>query len=688
VILIITYSGAFGGAERVLIDVAPAFGGDPVLACPEGPLAQVAREHGLTVLSLPARSLKARGGAGPAGLAAARLAAHAREIRQLVASLDPELVVAWGMRSGIAALAGPGLGCPIVFQHNDLLPSHAIRAVVRRAASRASLVLAPSRTVAEDLDPSGGLGDRLMVVPPGVDVERFDSRRASDPSEVLVLGAIVGWKRPDLALEACALARRQVPGLRLRLVGAPLTEDGGALVAELERRASAPDLAGAVELPGAVAHPVEELVRASCLLHCAEREPFGMAVLEALAAGRPVVVPASGGPAEIVDDSCGLLYRPGDPASAADAIVKVLGDPALADRLGAAGRERAKREFGLDRARRGYSRAVAPMLGGRARHRDAHTERAQDLAQARGPAASAECALLTVTHNSAGHLRALLTSTRRHLPRVPIVVVDCASDDGTVALARSFERTRTIALPDNVGFGRACNRGIAEISEPVTILVNPDVELLDDSLLGLVQEALLEDRDERLLAPLVLSPDGSRQDSVHPVPTSAADLVRSLVPPAAVPGRLGVALAPWRSRAPRRVGWAVGCALVARTETLRRMGPFDERIFLYGEDLDLGLRAAANGVETWFWPRARVIHHGAHSSAAAFGGEPFVLLAAARQGVVARHLGRWRAWVDGAAQALTFSSRLVLKRALGRPAAREREQLRALRDSRRSSAGC
>ncbi|HEY6397332.1 MAG TPA: hypothetical protein VIX82_07745, partial [Solirubrobacteraceae bacterium] len=117
-------------------------------------------------------------------------------------------------------------------------------------------------------------------------------------------------------------------------------------------------------------------------------------------------------------------------------------------------------------------------------------------------------------------------------------------------------------------------------------------------------------------------------------------------------------------------------------------GPFDERIFMYGEDLDLGLRAAANGVETWFWPRARVVHHGGHSSAAAFGGEPFVLLAAARQEVVARRLGRWRAGVDGAAQALTFSSRLVLKRALGRPAAREREQLRALRDSRRSSAGC
>jgi N-acetylglucosaminyl-diphospho-decaprenol L-rhamnosyltransferase len=670
-ILILSYSGAFGGAERVLVDLAPALAGDPVLACPDGPLANAARQRGLPVLALPSRSLAARGGARTGVMAAARLVAHARETRELVASLDPELVVAWGMRSAIAALTGPALGYPVVFEHHDLLPGKATGAVVRRAAHRASLVLVPSRTVADDLDPSGALEDRLLVVHPGVDVERFThDPPSSTPPTVLTLGAITAWKRPDLALEACALARRRVPELRVRIVGEPLSEDGAALLARLERRATASDLAGAVGLPGAVPDPAEELARATCLLHCAEREPFGMAVLEALAAGRPVVVPASGGPAEIVDDSCGLLYRPGDPTSAAEAMVKVLSDPALTERLGAAGRERAKREFGLETARSGYSRALAPLLSG------------QRDAGARDYAESAQCALLTVTHNSTGHLRALLASARRHLPDVPVVVVDSASDDGSVAVARSFERTRTIALPENVGFGRACNRGVAEITEPVTILVNPDVELLDDSLFALVRETLREDRGERLLAPLVLSSGGSRQDTVHPVPASAPDLVRALVPPAALPGRLGVALAPWRSRAPRRVGWAVGCALVARTETLRSLGPFDERIFLYGEDLDLGLHAAASGVETWFWPRARVVHHGAHASAIEFGGEPFARLAAGRRTVVARRLGAHRARLDDAAQALTFASRFALKRVLGRPAARERNQLRALARSR------
>ena len=230
-------------------------------------------------------------------------------------------------------------------------------------------------------------------------------------------------------------------------------------------------------------------------------------------------------------------------------------------------------------------------------------------------------ALVTVTHNSAAELEALLRSIDRHLPGVELVVVDSASNDETLAVARSGARVQTIALGQNVGFGRGCNIGVAAVTQPVTALVNPDVELLDDSLLALAGEALRP--PVRLLAPLVLNSDGSRQDTVHPRPTSPPDLGRVLVPTGLAPGRAALPLAPWRSNRRRRVGWAVGCALVARTDTLRRLGPFDERIFLYYEDLDLALRASDQAIETWFCPSARVVHHRAHSSDKEFGGEPF-----------------------------------------------------------------
>lgn len=656
-VLLLTYSGTMGGAERVLIEIAGALDGELCLVCPDGEVATAARAGGIRVLPSRARPLDLRASARDRVLAAVHLVAFAREARRLVRDLGPDLVIASGMRSALALLLGPGVGPPVVFQHSDMLPGDWIGHAVKFAAARADLVLVPSHAVAGELDD----GARTVVVHPGVATERFDGTQPpAQPPEVLVLGALVGWKRPDLALEACAAVRRTCPDARLRFVGAPLGAGGDGLLAGLHERASREDLAGAVEFAGPVRDPRAELARASVLLHCAEREPFGIAVVEALASGRPAVVPASAGPAEIVDRSCGVLYPPGDSAGAAAAVLEVLSDPERAGRMGERGRARARTRFGAPEAREQIAEVIAPLL---------YERPASDVAAP---------ALLTVTHNSAPELEALLASARRHLPGARVIVVDSASDDDTVAVARRAGAAQVIALEQNVGFGRACSRGLVEISEEITALVNPDVELLDDSLLALAAEAARRDRPERLLAPLVLSPDGSRQDSVHPRPVSAADLARALIPPAALPGRAGVAVSPWRAARPRAVGWAVGCALLARTETLRRIGPFDERIFMYGEDLDLGLAAAEHGVRTWFWPQGRVLHHGAHSTHTAFGGEPFERLAQARHDVVLRRLGPRRARADRAAQALTFASRIALKRALGHGAARERRQLAAL----------
>jgi N-acetylglucosaminyl-diphospho-decaprenol L-rhamnosyltransferase len=664
-ILMVSYSGILGGAERVLIGCAAALEGEICLACPEGDVAREARGEGIRVFPIRSRRLELRGSPRDRVLAGARLAEHSREIRSLVRALDPELVLACGMRSAIALSLGPGLGVATVFQHNDMLPGAQIARATRAAAGRFDLVLVPSRAVAEDLSARAP----MVVVPPGVDVESFaPAGPPAQPPEVIVLGALVGWKRPDLALEAVAIARRARPNVLLRFVGAPLggERDGSALLARLRERASKPDLVEAVEFCGAVADVRPALARATCLLHCAPREPFGLAVVEALAAARPAVVPAAAGPAEIVDEDCGVPYEPGDATAAARALLSVLRDPERAQQMGRRGQARARERFDVEVMRERFVTAITPF-------RRMRSPRAVD---------PSGIALVTVTYDSEDELDALLRSVARHLPGTQVVVVDSASSDETVAVARRGAPgvgVEVVALTDNVGFGRGCNIGLERVLAPVTALVNPDVELLDDSLLALAAEAQRIDRPERLLAPLVVTPDGSRQDSVHPLPTSLADLSRALIPPALIPGRAGIRLAPWRASSPRRVGWAVGCAIVARTETLRRLGPFDERIFMYGEDLDLGLAAAATGVETWFWPEGRVLHHGAHSTRVAFGGEAFDLLARARHDAVRRRLGGRRARIDDRSQAVTFASRTALKRLLGRDVERERRQLEAIR---------
>jgi len=670
-ILFVSYSGVFGGSEQVLLDCAAATRAQPLLACPEGALARRARAAGITVLCLPKRPLDLRAGAWDRLRAGRQLAAHARELRGLVRDVDPTLTVAWGMRSALAALAAPR-SAPLAVSHQDFLPGALIARGVRAATGRAVIVFVPSASVAADLDPERKLGCRLHVIAPGVDPERFASVDTPPATPVvLVLGALAAWKRPELALEACALARREIPALVVRFVGGPVTGAGDPSAA-LRARAAEPDLAGAVQFAGPADDPRPALAAASCLLHCTPREPFGIVLLEAGAASRPVVAPAAAGPSEIVDASSGLLYRPGDAAAAASALIAVLGDAKLAGELGAGGRRRVRARFDRARTREGFAAALGPLVGAGA-----------DTDPGAAAGAGAGVAIVTVTHNSARELTALLDSVERHLPGAQLICVDCASGDDSVAVAVARSWVTSVALGDNAGFGGACNRGLEHVTAPVTVLLNPDVVLIDSSLAALAAEALRGDRPERLLAPVLLNADGTRQDSAHATPGSAADLAATLVPSALLPGARGAALAPWRARRARPVGWAIGAALAARTGTLRRLGPFDEQIFMYGEDLELGLRAGVAGVRTWFWPQARVIHAGAHATDSAFGGEDLARLAGTRHAAIALARGERAAARDDLAQAVTFASRAVLKRLLRRGGERERRQLAAVRALRR-----
>ena len=99
---------------------------------------------------------------------------------------------------------------------------------------------------------------------------------------------------------------------------------------------------------------------------------------------------------------------------------------------------------------------------------------------------------------------------------------------------------------------------------------------------------------------------------------------------------------------------------------------------MYAEDLELGLRARDGASTRVFWPAARVMHSGGHSTRRAFDGEPFELLAERRREVVRARRGAGRGRVDDLLQLATFSDRLLLKRLTGRPAERERRQLAAL----------
>jgi glycosyltransferase involved in cell wall biosynthesis len=317
-VLLLAYAGVLGGAERVLLDCATRLGRPAVVACPHGRLADAADAAGLAVERLPVRTL-GRGAAHAAGLLAL-----ARDAQRLQTRHDPAVLVAWGARATLAVSPLPRRGRPPrVAVHHDRLQHPGTAAAARAATARTDRVVATSHAVAAWLRRPDA-----AILHPGVDLARFQpAPPPAGPPRALVLGALAPSKRTHVALEIAA----RVPELHLTVAGEPLP-GGGEYAARLGLRATAPDLAGRVHFTGALADPRQAIHAAHLLLHAGANEAYGLALVEALASGRPVVAPDAGGPREIVAPGTGRLYPPDDLDAAAAAVRATLAESETAGR--------------------------------------------------------------------------------------------------------------------------------------------------------------------------------------------------------------------------------------------------------------------------------------------------------------------------------------------------------------------
>lgn len=236
--------------------------------------------------------------------------------------------------------------------------------------------------------------------------------------------------------------------------------------------------------------------------------------------------------------------------------------------------------------------------------------------------------------------------------RMEVWVVDNASTDGSADLVRERHPwARLVASRENLGFGTAVNRVAERTASEWLLVANADVALRPGALDALLAAA---ERDPRAgaLAPRLVLPDGSTQHSVFAFPTlpfafvlnsGLFHLSRDLGDRLALLGR-------WDDARARRVPWAVAACLLVRRAAWDAAGGFDERQWMYAEDLDLGWRLRETGWATRYEPRALVDHESGAAATQAFGGREGIDARWQRStyGWIARRRGAPYAWAVAA----------------------------------------
>jgi GT2 family glycosyltransferase len=257
-------------------------------------------------------------------------------------------------------------------------------------------------------------------------------------------------------------------------------------------------------------------------------------------------------------------------------------------------------------------------------------------------------AVAVVSWNTRDLLARALESFRPEvdLGLADVWVVDNASRDGSAEMVRErFGWANLIACDENLGFGRAVNLVAARTSSDWIAAANADVALRPGAL-GALLEAGARDPGAAAIAPQLILPDGSTQHSVFGFPTVPFSLVlatgayrvgATLGDRLAFPGR-------WDSQRRRRVPWAVAAFLLVRRQAWNEIGGFDERQFMYAEDLDLGWRLRRAGWATRYEPSAHVDHQSAASTSQLFGREVEPHWQRSTYGFLARRRGAMNAW--------------------------------------------
>ncbi len=361
-IAFITPVGAMGGAERVLLTMLTTLKtAHPKLELhlivgTDGVLVEEARNLGVSVkvLKLPdaVNQLGDSALKGDSKVTAVLqlilqmtkiipyIGQYLGELRHTLRELQPDLIHSNGIKTHILTALTTNKRIPLIWHIHDFYGARPLMArVLRLFSNRPKLAIAISQAVAADLQATIPQLP-VEVIYNAIDVNYFSplegdytSSGSANPLKIGLVATFARWKGHNIFLEAAARIIRDYPDLNVRfcIVGGAIYKTRGSQFSEQELRDQAAQLgiADKVDFLGFQQNIVEAYRSLDIVVHASTQpEPFGLAIVEAMACGKPVIISRAGGAAELFTHNYDAIgVPPGKPLILASAILDLLNNP-------------------------------------------------------------------------------------------------------------------------------------------------------------------------------------------------------------------------------------------------------------------------------------------------------------------------------------------------------------------------
>jgi hypothetical protein len=254
----------------------------------------------------------------------------------------------------------------------------------------------------------------------------------------------------------------------------------------------------------------------------------------------------------------------------------------------------------------------------------------QQPAQLIPAAPEMDVSIIYVNWNCAEEIAASIQSVRAMstAPRYEFIVVDNDSPQGSAPLDTD-PGINLIYSHANKGFGAGCNLGSRAAKGKYLLFLNPDTRFLND-VLGELLAFIESHSNTGIVGPMLEDASGKVQfDGARSLPTLLNEFLQHSTLAFKFPAGPWTSkpyLSDWDHRSTREVETVLGACMLMRAEVFASMGGFDEKFFLYSEEIDLCYRLRSAGLEVWYLHTARLLHKERQSTIQLFGSVSRIVL--------------------------------------------------------------